>query len=353
VASVEILASSPHTVPPIAAPSSIPWLRQFQRPRTCLLLILLMWIPLTIYVMFGNHFSDQLRPWLLAPAVPATLVLYAVAVVSWRESPIAVVGATLVFFWLIVAVTVPYLPLIDPNKPLAPFTGVFVEKNGHLFLLGADFKGRDMLARVLWGCQRVLVWGVTATLVAYVVGSILGLVAGYLSGWWDQAISFIANILLSFPVMVLFILILNYLGASGFNIVIAVTFASAPAIMRIVRGLTLDTKSRDYIFAAQTRGEHPLRIMIYELLPNARGPIIVDACLRLGYTTVAITTLTFLGLGLQPPDPDWGLMIKESAKVAMLWKFSYMLLIPALSVSSLILGFNLMADGLREMSLRD
>jgi peptide/nickel transport system permease protein len=123
--------------------------------------------------------------------------------------------------------------------------------------------------------------------------------------------------------------------------------------MRIVRGLTLDTKSRDYIFAAQTRGEHPLRIMVYELLPNARGPIIVDACLRLGYTTVAITTLTFLGLGLQPPDPDWGLMIKEAANVAKSPQFAYMLLIPALSVSSLILGFNLLADGLREMSLRD
>ena len=123
--------------------------------------------------------------------------------------------------------------------------------------------------------------------------------------------------------------------------------------MRIVRGLALDAKSRDYIQAAQTRGEHPLWIMLVELLPNVRGPIIVDACLRLGYTTVAITTLTFLGLGLQPPDPDWGLMIKESATAALLWKYSYMLIVPALSVSSLILGFNLIADGLREMSLRD
>jgi peptide/nickel transport system permease protein len=352
LASVEVPATPP-SAPPAVAPAPTPLLKRLQRPRPSLALLLLMWIPLTVSVMFGGYLGDPLRTWILLPAVPATLLLYVVAVVSWRESTIAVVGVSLVFFWLIVAVTVPFLPLVDPNKPLAPFTGIGVAKNGHLFLLGADLKGRDMLARVLWGCQRVLVWGVTATLVAYVVGSMLGLMAGYLAKWWDQVISFIANVLLSFPVMVLFILILNYLGASGFNIVIAVTFASAPAIMRIVRGLTLDTKTRDYIFAAQTRGEHPLRIMIYELLPNARGPIIVDACLRLGYTTVAITTLTFLGLGLQPPDPDWGLMIKEAAKVAMLWKFSYMLLIPALSVSSLILGFNLMADGLREMSLRD
>lgn len=352
MASVEVLATPPSAAP-VVAPARLPLLRLLQRPRICLGLLLLMWLPLTASVMFGGYLGEGFRTWILLPAIPATIVLYIVAVASWRESPIAIVGVSLVFFWLFIAVCVPFLPLIDPNKPLAPFAGIGVERNGHLFLLGADLKGRDMLSRVLWGCQRVLVWGVTATLVAYVVGSMLGLMAGYLAKWWDQAISFTANILLSFPVMVLFILILNYLGASGFNIVIAVTFASAPAIMRIVRGLTLDTKTRDYIFAAQTRGEHPLRIMIYELLPNARGPIIVDACLRLGYTTVAITTLTFLGLGLQPPDPDWGLMIKEAAKVAMLWKFSYMLLIPALSVSSLILGFNLMADGLREMSLRD
>lgn len=337
----------------IVAPPPVSTMKRVQQPRVLIALVLLMWIPLTVHVMFGHYLEPPLDRQVLFPAMPAALLLYVVAVISWRESPIAVVGATLVFFWLVVAVTVPFLPLVDPNRPIAPFAEPGIVKNGHFFLLGADFKGRDMLSRTLWGCQRVLVWGVTSTLVAYAVGCILGLLAGYLSGWWDQAISFVSNVLLSFPVMVLFILILNYLGPSGFNIVIAVTFASAPAIMRIVRGLTLDTKSRDYIFAAQTRGEHPLRIMLYELLPNARGPIIVDACLRLGYTTVAITTLTFLGLGLQPPDADWGLMIKESTKVAMLWRFSYMLIIPALSVSSLILGFNLMADGLREMSLRD
>jgi peptide/nickel transport system permease protein len=251
------------------------------------------------------------------------------------------------------AVSAPFLPLADPNAPVAPFAPPMSTKKDIFFLLGSDFKGRDMLSRVIWGCQRVIVWGITATFVAYVVGTLFGLIAGYLAGWWDEIISFLGNVLLSFPVMVLFIVILNYLGPSGFNIVIAVTFASAPAIMRIVRGLALDIKTRDYVFAAQTRGESPLWIMIIELLPNVRGPIIVDACLRLGYTTVAITTLTFLGLGLQPPDPDWGLMIKESAKVAMVPKFSYMLLVPALAVSSLILGFNLMADGLREMSLRD
>ena len=322
------------------------------RPRGVLVLLLLMWLPLVAYVMFRRQLGD-LGDYVLLPAVPAALLLYGVAVWSWRESTVAIVGATLVFFWVILAVTAPYLPLADPNKPIAPFVTPFTDKNGVFYWLGTDTRGRDMLSRTIWGCQRVLVWGITATAVAYVVGTMLGLVAGYLGGWWDQIVSFFANVLLSFPVMVLFILILNYLGPSGFNIVIAVTFSSAPQIMRIVRGLALDVKSRDYIFAAQTRGESPLWIMVVELLPNVRGPLIVDACLRLGYTTVAITTLTFLGLGLQPPDPDWGLMIKEASTTALVWKFSYMLLIPALSVSSLILGFNLMADGLREMSMRD
>lgn len=332
-----------------------------QAPKTVLWLLGTMWICLCLYVMGENTLrvinipgtDYTVRDLVLIPAIPCVTILYLTAMYSWRESWVAMLGATLVFFWLFCAVFAPYLPLVDPNKPIAPFTLPGVEKRDHFFLLGADYKGRDLLSRVIWGCQRVLVWGVTATLVAYAVGSILGLLAGYLSGWWDEFISFIANVLLAFPVLILFILILTYLGPSGFNIIIAVTFASAPAIMRIVRGLTLDTKTRDYIFAAQTRGESALWIMVVELLPNARGPIIVDACLRLGYTTVAITTLTFFGLGLQPPDPDWGLMIRESINVAKVDRFAYMLLVPTLAVSSLILGFNLLADGLREMSLRD
>jgi peptide/nickel transport system permease protein len=336
-----------------AAPApAAPLLARFAKPRAILALVLLIWLPLVAYVMFGRQIGE-LRNLVLVPAIPAALLLYATAMWRWRESWVAVLGATLVFMWVLLAVSAPYLPLLDPNKPIAPFVTPFTEKNGIFFWLGTDTRGRDMLSRTIWGCQRVLVWGITATTVAYVVGTMLGLIAGYVGGWWDEIVSFGANVLLSFPVMVLFILILNYLGQSGFNIVIAVTFSSAPAIMRIVRGLALDVKTRDYIYAAQIRGESPLWIMLVELLPNVRGPLIVDACLRLGYTTVAITTLTFLGLGLQPPDPDWGLMIKEASTTALVWKFSYMLIIPAVSVSSLILGFNLMADGLREMSLRD
>jgi peptide/nickel transport system permease protein len=313
---------------------------------------MMIWLPLVSYVMFRPALGAAAQ-YVLLPAIPAVIALYGMAMRRWRESWVAMLGLTLVCFWLLMAVTAPYLPLADPNKPLVPLLPPGSVRHGMLFLLGSDMRGRDVLSRTLWGCQRVLVWGITATSVAYVVGTLCGLIGGYLGGWWDELVSFIGNVLLSFPVMVLFILVLNVLGQSGFNIIIAVTCSSAPIIMRIVRGLTLDAKPRDYIQAAQTRGEHPLWIMLVELLPNVRGPLIVDACLRLGYTTVAISTLTFLGLGLQPPDPDWGLMIKEAAPAALLWKYSYMLIVPALAVSSLILGFNLIADGLREMSQRD
>jgi peptide/nickel transport system permease protein len=328
------------------------FLRSVTPAQALVTLLALIWLPLVSYVMFRSALGAA-APYVLLPAGSAVIVMYVMAVRRWHESRVAIIGVTLVCFWLLMAVTAPYLPIADPNKPLVPLVPPATIRHGVLFLLGSDMRGRDVLSRTLWGCQRVLVWGITATSVAYVVGAGCGLIGGYLRGWWDEIMSFIGNVFLSFPVMVLFILVLNVLGQSGFNIIIAVTCSSAPIIMRIVRGLALDAKSRDYIQAAQTRGEHPLWIMLVELLPNVRGPLIVDACLRLGYTTVAITTLTFLGLGLQPPDPDWGLMIKEAAPAALLWKYSYMLIIPALAVSSLILGFNLIADGLREMSQRD
>lgn len=315
-------------------------------------LLALIWGALFTQVIFGRHLGTMDNA-ILIPAIPAVIVLYVLAIRAWATSWVAVIGVTLVLFWVMMAVSAPFLPLPEPNKPTVPYLPPGTLSNGVYHLLGTDMRGRDVLSRIVWGCQRVLVWGITATTVAYIAGTSAGLFAGYLGGLWDEVISFCANVLLSFPVMILMILVLNVLGQSGFNIILAVTCSSAPGIMRIVRGLALDAKTRDYIQAAQTRGESLLWILFVEILPNVRAPIIVDACLRLGYTTVAITTLTFLGLGLQPPDPDWGLMIKEASISALLWKFSYMLIAPSIAVSSLILGFNLVADGLREMTLKD
>ncbi|MDP9138625.1 MAG: ABC transporter permease, partial [Pseudomonadota bacterium] len=224
-------------------------------------------------------------------------------------------------------------------------------KDGVFFWLGTDDIGRDLLSRLIWGARRVFIWAGLATFSAYTTGMMMGVAAGYLGGWWDDILSFIGNLIMSFPLIVLYLVIIGTLGATPLNIIIAVTLATGPQVMRIVRGIVLDLKTRDYIAAAQVRGERPFYIMLVELLPNARGPLIVDACLRMGYVTIAIALLGYLGLGLPPPQPDWGSMINAAQKFgsfganAMLW--------PAAAVSSMVLGLNMLADGLREIALRD
>jgi len=269
-----------------------------------------------------------------------------------RESWVGMIGAFLVLFWVIVAIFAPLIAQFDPNSSIQPFAkpGV-VAASGGTFWLGTDHMGRDILSRLVWGSRTVLFYAPIATFSAYTVGILMGLMAGYRGGLVDDILSRISDIILSFPVLVLYIIVIATIGASGFNIVIAITFASSPGIMRIVRGLVLDLRNRDYVAAAQTRSETDWRIMLFEILPNARGPLIVDACLRLGYVIITIGVLGFLGLGLPPPDPDWGGMVNETRQMAMV--FPHMTLFPCIAISSLILGFNLLADGLREISLRD
>ena len=269
-----------------------------------------------------------------------------------RESWVGMVGAFLVLFWVLVAILAPLLAPFDPNSSIQPFAkpGV-VAKAGGTFWLGTDHIGRDILSRIIWGSRTVLIYAPLATISAYTVGILMGLAAGYRGGWVDDILSRIADIILAFPVLVLYIIIIATIGASGVNIIIAITFASSPGIMRIVRGLVLDLRNRDYVAAAQTRGESDWKVMLVEILPNARGPLIVDACLRLGYVIITIGVLGFLGLGLPPPDPDWGGMVNQTRQMAM--AFPHMTLYPCIAISSLILGFNLLADGLREISLRD
>lgn len=270
-----------------------------------------------------------------------------------RESGVGMAGAAIVGFWVLVALFADFLAPFDPLATLQPMatSGDVHAESGKVFWLGTDHIGRDILSRIIYGSRTVLIWATVATLSAYVVGIMMGLTAGYFRGWWDSALSFLGDVILAFPVLVLYVLIITTIESSALNIVIAVTFASAPGIMRIVRGLVLDLRTRDYVAAAQTRGESPLYIMLVEILPNARGPLIVDSCLRLGYVTITIGVLGFLGLGLPPPDPDWGGMVNETRSMAMI--FPHMTIYPCLAISSLVLGLNLLADGLREVSLRD
>lgn len=287
-----------------------------------------------------------------APRRPNALIRGLRSLALLRESGVAMVGACIVGFWVLVAVFAPLLAPFDPNATLVPMQPMGAPApDGGTFVLGTDVIGRDVLSRIIYGSRRVLIYAPLATFVAYAVGIVMGLYAGYRRGWWDEVLSRISDIILSFPVLVLYVIIIATLGPSGVNIVLAIVFASAPGIMRIVRGLVLDLRNRDYVGAAQTRGESPLRIMFVEILPNARGPLIVDACLRLGYVTITIGVLGFLGLGLPPPDPDWGGMINENRAMAMV--FPHMTVFPCIAISSLVLGLNLLADGLREISLKD
>jgi len=156
--------------------------------------------------------------------------------------------------------------------------------------------------------------------------------------------------IMAFPAILLYLIIIFALGPSATNVVIAITIAGAPGIARLVRSLTLDIRTREYIAAAKLRGENPFYIMFVEILPNARGPIIVDVMLRIGYAVIAIGTLGFLGLGLPPPAPDWGSMVAQGR--IYIWINPWPVLWPSLAISSLVIGLNLFADGLREETMR-
>ncbi len=266
-----------------------------------------------------------------------------------RESPIGMIGALLVLFWVLVAIFAPWLAPYDPNANDYLAGTSAPPSAAHWF--GTDNQARDMLSRVIWGSRTVLTVAPTAVICAYVVGCVIGLLAGYYRGWVDAVLMQIANIIMSFPPIILYIIIIMKFGPSVVNIIIAVVFVASPQIARLVRSQALELREKEYVAAAKMRGEPAWYIMLMEILPNARGPLIVDACLRMGYTTITIGALGFLGLGLPPPDPDWGGMIKDTYGYMM--TAPHMSLIPCVAISSLVVGFSLLADGVREISLRD
>jgi peptide/nickel transport system permease protein len=265
------------------------------------------------------------------------------------SSPVALVGLGLVLFWIVLAVLAPLLPIAAPNAQ--DYRAMAHTGSTAKHWLGVDPLGRDMLSRIIWGGRTVLVVAPLAVLAAYTAGAAMGLLAGYYRGWVDSAISRAGDVILSFPVVILYVILIANIGPSALNIVVAVVVASAPGISRIVRGLTLSLMHQEFVAAAYLRRESDVFVMLVELLPNCRGPLITDFCLRLGYTTITIGTLGFLGLGLPPPNPDWGGMVKQAT--SMITVFPHMALYPAIALVSLVLGFNLLGDGLTELSQAD
>jgi peptide/nickel transport system permease protein len=263
------------------------------------------------------------------------------------HSPVAVIGLSIVLFWVVLAI---FAPLLAPYSPTAQDSTAINQGPSATYLLGTDNLGRDMLTRLLYGSRTILLLAPISVLCSVIVGTVLGLIGGYFGGLVDEIVMRILDSIMAFPTILLYLIIIAAIGPSALNVVIAITFVGAPGIARLVRSLTLDIRTRDYIRAAETRGEHPLYIMFFEILPNARGPIIIDAMLRVGYAIFAIGTLGFLGLGLPPPTPDWGGMISEARK--FIWTYPLGVLWPALAISSLVVGLNLFADGLREETTR-
>ncbi len=339
------------------------------------------------------------------------------------DSRVGTIGLILVLFWVLTAL---FADLIITHDPLAQISGMKNKRpgfpvrgmEGTFYLLGGDNLARDIFSRMIMGSRTVLSIAPAATIFAFMVGITLGLPAGYRSGRLDTILSFLSNLVLAFPVILLFFLLVTpeirstgvpiYLAAVLFlfpiilfvvlfqsrfytqpikrniyvslvlvigfwaysglafnmdplgvfymepnllNIFVSVVFVNAPTVFRIVRGLTLDIKTRDYVAAAETRGEGPWYIMLWEILPNARGPLIVDFCLRIGYITILLGTLGFFGLGVSPESPDWGMTINEGRKLLSI--YPHLAIPPALALMSLVLGLNLLADGLREQSLKD
>ncbi|TIM38024.1 ABC transporter permease [Mesorhizobium sp.] len=338
------------------------------------------------------------------------------------DSSVGIVGVGICLFWLFTALfasTVsPFNPLVQIPIMKDALPGAVEPQSGLVYLFGGDKLARDVFSRMVYGSQIVLIIAPAATGFALMVGITLGLPAGYYGGRIDTVLSFLANLVLAFPVILLFYLLVTpgimetpipyamaglffmfpiiffsvlfwtrykkrpdrlyillgltliiggwvyaglvfdadpfriiHIDPNQLNIFVAVVFASSPGVFRIVRGLVMDIKTRDYVAAAQTRGESPWYIMLWEILPNARGPLIVDACLRIGYTTILLGTLGYFGLGLAPESPDWGTAIKDASR--LLRSFIHPALPPTIALMSFVLGLNLLADSLREQSMKD
>ncbi|EAR50996.1 oligopeptide/dipeptide ABC transporter, permease protein [Oceanicola granulosus HTCC2516] len=381
------------------------------------------------------------------PVWIALVVTFALSILTKRrtglygklfDSTIGMIGFGLVMFWVFTAIFAGLFDMIATHDPLTQIVQLKNELPGVAvpdaaedglfphYLLGGDNLARDIFSRMVDGAWVVIGIAPLATVFAFMVGITLGLPAGYYGGKLDTVLSFLANLILAFPVILLFYLLVtpeiiatgipNYmatflfvfpiiflavllnsryhtrpalrlpllaavLGVTGWIylslisevgspvsilpgwldafdvpggilvVFVSVVFVNSPTVFRIVRGLALDIKTRDYVAAAQTRGEGPWYIMLWEILPNARGPLIVDFCLRIGYTTILLGTLGFFGLGLPPESPDWGTTINDGRRLLSI--YPHPALPPAFALLTLVLGLNLLADGLREESLKD
>jgi peptide/nickel transport system permease protein len=255
-----------------------------------------------------------------------------------------IAGAIIVGFFVFCAIFGSLVVLQDPyaSDPLNQ-----LQSPSANYWFGTDRLGRDVFSRVIVGARDIMVIAPAATLLGTILGTALGLVTGYFRGTVDDVLSRLIEAVLALPVILVGILALTSLGPSNVTIIIVVGFVFAPVIARTVRAAVLSERELEYVSAARLRNEKTPYILFAEILPNVMGPVVVEFTVRLGYAIFVVATLSFLGLGVQPPSPDWGLQVFEHYGLIS-GGFWWPVLFPAAAIAILVIGVNLIADGLTQ-----
>lgn len=258
------------------------------------------------------------------------------------RTPTIVVGVLVLLFWIACAL---FASHIAPHDPIAPDILHKLQPPSGAHRFGTDGLGRDVLSRVIYGAHDILVVAPLATLLGTVAGTAIGLIAGYFRGLVEEVVMRITDAFLALPTLVIALLVLVAVGQSTATVIFVIGLAFTPIIARTVRAAVLSEAQLEYVQAARLRQERAPYVMFVEILPNVLGPVLVEFTVRLGYAIFTIATLSFLGFGIPPPSPDWGLSISEqySFLISSIW---WPVLFPALAIASLVVSVNLVADGL-------
>lgn len=278
---------------------------------------------------------------LVEVAAPRRTSGWLAALRSFAASPAGIAGALMVGLHVLAAVAA---PLLAPFPPTEFHLEDALQAPSTSYLFGTDQYGRDVFSRVLYGGRSALIISLAATALGLLAGGAIGMVAGYYGGLVDELLMRAADAMLSFPALLLAMLILAMVGPNTENLIAGIGLVFAPRVARVVRSVTLDLCTREYVAAARLRGESGLYILTREILPNALGPLVVEGSIRISYAILLVGTLGFLGLGVQPPSPDWGLTIAEARNFIAV--APWMVFFPAAAIASLVVGANLLADGL-------
>lgn len=262
-----------------------------------------------------------------------------------RKDPATAVGLVLMLIFFAIAL---FASQLSPYDPIAQKPIDSLKEPSASYLLGTDKLGRDVLSRMLHGARISVFVGLAVVAAAGSFGTLLGLLAGYRGGWADEALMRITDIFFAFPGLILAMAIAGALGPSLENALIAVAVVSWPVYARLVRGQTLMLRNREFVLAAQSLGVSEGRILLQHVLPNALGPLLVQASFDMGTTILSVAGLSFIGFGAQPPTPEWGAMISDGRKYDLI-VYWWLTAVPGVAILLYVAAFNLVGDGLRDI----